>query len=423
MTNIGTDLKCKKDIIICGGGLSGITAALAARREGKDVLLIERYGFLGGHATNALVSPFMNYYERHPEGWQKQGNIANGGLFLDIVNTLFEHKGIDEEWKQIFDQEVLKYVLQIMLQRAGVQVLLHTFLADVKKDGDTVTSIICATKAGLIEFSAKCFVDATGDADLSRFANAEIEIGREEDGLCQPMTLFFRLANVAKNIDNDELQSKYRAAKARGEIKNPRENVAVGPTLCEGVYSFNSTRVLGKSPMDLKSFTAAEFEGREQVFEMRDFLRREVRGFENAHLIMTAPQIGVRESTRIIGDYVLTVDDLTNTVKFDDSIARGVYPVDIHNPTGSGTDFREIPPLDYYTIPYRSLTPVNLRNVIVAGRPISSTHGAHSAIRVMSICASVGEGAGTAAALFEGDFHKVDAKSIQGLLSKNNGVY
>ena len=410
------------DIIVCGGGLAGVTAALAARREGKDVLLIERYGFLGGHATNALVNPFMGYYEEHPEGWPKLGKIANSGLFLEIINMLREYGGLGENF-HTFDEEVMKYILQIMLRCAGVKVLLHTFLADVKKDGDTVMSIVCATKAGLLEFSSKCFVDATGDADISRFARAEVEIGREEDGLCQPMTLCFRLANIDPNFDRNEMQEKYLAAKKRGEIKNPRENILEFATMLPTVQHFNTTRVLGKSPMDIESFTDGEFEGREQVFEMRDFLRREVRGFENAHLIMTAPQLGTRESTRIVGDYVLSVDDLVSTVKFDDSIARGTYPVDIHNPAGTGTDFREMPKLDYYTIPYRSLTPVNLTNVIVAGRPISASHGAHSAIRVMPICASIGEGAGIAAALFDENFHKVDAKAIQNVLTKNNGLY
>ena len=353
----------------------------------------------------------------------KLGDIANAGVFLEIIDSLYQHNGIDEEYKQIFDPEILKYVLQKMVQTAGVKVLLHTFLADVKRKDDTVTSIVCATKAGLLEFSAACFVDSTGDADLTRFAKAEIEIGREEDGLCQPMTLFFRLANVAPTFDFAEIQNKFEQAKARGEITVPRDNLVPGKTLNPGVWNFNSTRVLGKSPFDIVGFSGAEFEGRRQAFELRDFLRREVKGFENAELIMTGPQLGVRESARIVGDYTLEVDDIVNLKKFDDSIARGTYPVDIHSPTGSTTDFREMPAHEYYTIPYRSLTPVNLKNVIVAGRPISSSHGAHSAIRVMSICACVGQGAGTAAGLFSGDFHKMDVKELQAVLIKNNGLY
>jgi len=419
------NLQREYDIIVCGGGLSGIAAALAAKREGKDVLLIERYGFLGGHATNALVNPFMSYYE-HPtkeEGWPPpKPCIANAGIFLSMVDMMAKYNGIGADL-HLFDEEVMKYVMQMMVINSGVKLLFHTFLADVEVNDGRVTTIVCATKAGLQKFSAKAFVDCTGDADLTRYAGGEVKIGRDEDGLSQPMTMCFRLSHVDPNFDRQEMLNKFLAAKSRGEIKNPREDILMFSTLDPTVMHFNTTRVLGKSPMDIKSFTEGECEGREQVYEMHNFLKKGVKGFENSRLILTAPQLGVRESARIVGDYVLTVEDILNLTKFDDSIARSTYAVDIHNPSGTGTDCRSLPPHTHYTIPYRSLPVINLTNVIVAGRPISATHGAHSAIRILPVCTCIGEAAGIAAGLFSGDFHKINAKDIQGILSKNNGLY
>jgi hypothetical protein len=165
------------------------------------------------------------------------------------------------------------------------------------------------------------------------------------------------------------------------------------------VVHFNTTRVTGLSATKADDLTAAELEARQQAHELARFLASDVPGFERAYLQQSAAQIGVRESRRIVGQYVLTGEDVLSARKFPDGVARGSYPIDIHNPAGAGTVLRSLPPGEWYEIPYRCLLPRGVDNLLVAGRPISSTHEAHSSLRVMPIAIAIGQAAGTAAAL------------------------
>jgi len=244
------------------------------------------------------------------------------------------------------------------------------------------------------------------------------------------MTLCFRLADVDTDKFDPEsrelVNEKYKEYKDKGIIKNPREDVLTFEHIVDDIIHFNSTRIVGRSAVDVEDLTAAEIEAREQMYELYQFMKNNIPGFENSKLLMSAPQIGVRESRRIVGEYVITEEDLLNTIKFEDSIARGTYPVDIHNPSGTGTVLKDVPYGDYYTIPYRALIPLGVNNLIVAGRPISSTHEAHSAYRVMPICASIGEGAGIAASVAFNkkiSFKEVDSKDIHNLLDKYEALY
>ncbi|MCI8387610.1 MAG: FAD-dependent oxidoreductase [Clostridiales bacterium] len=391
------------DVVVAGGGLAGVFAAISAAREGMKVLLVEKYGFLGGMATAGLVNPFMSFYER------KSGRLANAGLFAEMLKRMYEAGGNNSPKSAMYNEEYMKLVLDRMVIEAGVKVLFHSLLSDVERDGRVIKSITISTPQGNIKISAPIFIDATGDADLSAFAGLEYKLGRDEDGLCQPMTTCFRLTNVDwSRYDAQKANALYKEYQEKGLIKNPRENILVFRYPINNIMHLNTTRIVGKNPCNVEDLTESEMTAREQVFEMHKFLKENIEGMENCEVVAIAPEIGIRESRRIVGHYTITEDDVLNAAKHDDRIARATYDIDIHNPAGTGTYIRHVPDNDYYTIPYRALIPVGADNLIVAGRPISSTHAAHSSFRVMPITSCIGEAAGAAAALMR----KHDAKSL-----------
>lgn len=387
------------DLIVVGGGLSGTFAAVAAARQGANVLLIEKYGFLGGMATAGLVNPFMPY-RTYSARWVSDGEIVNEGMFTELLDKLDAIGGLQKS-RETFDEECMKLVLNDMVCESGVTVLFHTVLCDAKLENNTVKSITIANKNGLSELSAAAYIDASGDADIVRFAGLGYTIGRQEDGKAQPMTLCFRVGGVDTNedIDWEHLQKRYLQEKDAGNIQNPREDILKFPTMREDVIHFNTTRIINKSNINPQEFSYTEIEAHRQAKEMYDFLKANSKAFANSTLLMTAPQTGVRESVHIEGEYTITADDIMGAVKFEDSICRGTYPIDIHNPSGTGTTLKFIPWNDYYTIPLRALIPKNVDNLIVAGRPISATHEAHSAFRILPICSCIGQAAGVVASL------------------------
>jgi ribulose 1,5-bisphosphate synthetase/thiazole synthase len=383
------------DVIVCGGGPGGIAAALGAARLGMNTLLIERYGFLGGGATAMLVNPFMRY-----TAGKKQ---IIYGVLQDMIKALraMDAYGAPRQ-ANAFDTEAFKLVAEQLCLQAGVQLLYHALVSDVTVDaGGNITELEVATKGCKLRLSARQFVDATGDADVATLAGAMIEKGRSADGLMQPMTLNFRVGGIdtARMPSREEISQLFVAAKERGDVECPRENVLWFYTNQPGVIHFNTTRVVKKDPTDPWQMTEAEVEGRRQAWQVWSFLRKEVPGFEESYLQMTAPQIGVRESRRVIGEYVMTADDCLTARKFADVVTRGSYSVDIHNPEGTGTVIKRVPEGDWYEIPYRCLVPLKLENLLIGSRSISTTHEAHSAIRVIPIVMGIGQAAGIAAAL------------------------
>ncbi|NMB45043.1 MAG: FAD-dependent oxidoreductase [Firmicutes bacterium] len=387
-------MRTNYDVLVVGGGPGGIAAAVGAARGGADVLLIERYGFLGGGATAMLVNPFMTYY-----AGDKQIVL---GVFQDMLDELtkMEAYGTEREpWA--FDTEAFKIAAERLCLEAGVELLYHVFLADAAVRDGKIQSITIATKDGLKELSAKVFVDSTGDGDLSYFAGALIEKGRKEDGLAQPMTLNFRMANVdiERIPAKREMTDAYVKAKAEGIIQCPREDILYFFAAQPGVVHFNQTRVVKHDATEPQSMTMAEIEARRQAWEIAHWMIDSIPGFEQAYLQQTAAQLGVRESRRVIGDYLLTAEELLEACKFDDVIACGSYPVDIHNPAGEGTVIKTVPSGTWYDIPYRCLTPKGLDNLLIGGRCISTTHESHSAIRVIPIVFAIGQAAGVAASL------------------------
>ena len=405
----------KYDVIVIGGGFAGFAAALSAARGGAKVLIVEKSNCFGGAAINNLVNPFMSYWTIL-DG--RRVDLAQG-IFKKVRLTLEERGAMSG---RSFLEEELKRIMSEELLAAGVDFLFHAYLSDVQKENDKIASVTVATIGGKVTLEAEYFIDATGDAQLAFLAECPTVLGREPDRLCQPMTLCFRLGNVDVERffeSKDHLNELYAKALANGEISNPRENILVFKTPIPNVLHFNTTRVVKKNPTDAFEVTEAEIMARQQVYEVYDFMKRHADGLENSYLMMTAPEIGVRESRMIVGDYVLTEADCRAFTKFDDAIAACNYDIDIHNPEGTGTSHYYFPAGKYYTIPYRSLIPQTVENLLVAGRCISGTHRAHASYRVMSICMAMGEAVGIAAAIsakFGVKPRNIPAKDIQKIL-------
>jgi hypothetical protein len=279
-------------------------------------------------------------------------------------------------------------------------------------------------------------VDCSGDGDVAAHAGAPFEIGRAEDGLTQPMTLFFRVAGVDDERVKDYVRDHpedYRPyaglvqqARERGEFPIPRRGIGLYRTLESGVWRINTTRILRRLGTSASDLTQAEIEGRQQVQALLRFFRGWLPGFERSELLDTATQVGVRETRRIAGEYTLTLDDLVTGRHFDDVIAMAGYPVDIHSPTDDGGGASaEWHTANIYEIPYRSLVPRSIDGLLVAGRCISATHEALGAVRVMPPAFAMGQAAGTAAALaVERGIppRRVSVPELQGLLVRQ-GAY
>lgn len=409
----------KCNVLVVGGGPGGVPAAVAAARMGARTVLVERYGFLGGMATAGLVNPYMEY-------WAGRRQLSRG-IFAEIIDRL-DHAGGLAADRQTFDEEILKLVLDDLVREANVRVLFHTTFVTCSASGGTIKGARFVSKGGSFEIESAIYVDATGDGDLAAAAGARVEIGRKEDNLCQPMTLCFRIAGINRKALPEShremakvLTDIYLAAKEAGAVHNPRENILVFKTLRDDVLHFNTTRVVGKSALRPETLSEAEVEGRRQTAELVKLFRAKAPGFENAYLQKMAAQIGVRESRRVIGDYVLQADNVVSARKFPDAIACSSYPVDIHNPAGTGTVIKPVPEGDWYEIPYRAIVPSGTANLVMAARAISSTHEAHSSLRVMPVVAAIGQAAGTAAAMAAAGSVRpamIDVKKLRATLRK-----
>jgi glycine/D-amino acid oxidase-like deaminating enzyme len=415
------------DVLVVGGGPAGIGAALGAAEAGAQVVLAERYGFLGGNATAALVMPLMSFHTQRAAFEQPgatklfptdhgPGEPVVAGALAKLLHRLVSVGGAiapspDTGYTVPFDPEQFKLAALELLDDAGVQFLFHGFASDVEHSGP-VRGVVFETKSGPVVIRARVVVDCTGDGDVAVRTGARYEIGREEDGLVQPMTLMFRMvqfdradfdAYVRQHPDQwrgvHGLWDLIRQATEAGELDLPREDILFFGTPHEGEVSVNSTRVMRVLGTDVFDWSRAELESRRQMRQIAQFLCRYVPGFERAYVAQSGVHTGVRETRRIIGDYQLTVEDVLEGRKFDDVVARGAYPVDIHNPKGSGTVLRRLPPGEAYDIPLRALLPQGVDGLLVAGRCLSGTHEAHSSYRVMPIVMATGQAAGVCAAL------------------------
>ena len=431
------------DVAVLGGGMTGVCAAAAAARQGKSVVLVEHYGFLGGMATSSMVLIWHSFY-----GMDRRTKIM-GGLLDELIAGLRGFEGVynadpdGETLHWVIDSEKCKFVCDDLVLGSGVKLLLHTSLAGVIRDGRRITAALVENKSGRGAILAKTFIDCTGDADLIRFAGVETELGNAEGG-CQAPSLCFRFEGV------DPVRVNFQQVQAELFKLTMDYNGGKYPPLLWGVrwpgnptqFMAAGVRVLNINAADGLDLTRAEIEGR---YQLRWFLReaRRLRGWEGLRLVAMGTQIGTRESHRILADHQLTRDELLYGERFPDAIGQGTYPVDIHNPSGPGIIFcdldglrREIagdttqtvsrwdgqledaPRRDTlcYQIPYRSLIPRDLDNVLVGGRCLGATHESAGAIRVMVNCMQTGQAAGIAAARTRDNVRGVDVGDLQSRL-------
>ncbi len=391
----------KYDIIVAGAGPAGICAAVAAARQGARVALIERYGVVGGNLTAGYVGPIL-------------GSVGPGTMRDEVCGLL----GVrDNDWigeqGNAHDFEEAKFTLaDLVAKESNIDVFLQTAVFDVIKEDNVVKGLVCASNEGPLRFEAPVTIDCTGDGIVSFMAGAEVGKGRE-DGLMQPVTLEFTIDGVDEerglicigDVDNVELNGqrfldwcKDRAAE--GKIPEKLAAVRLHPCVEKGRRQVNTTQVNRVDITRIEQIFPADYELRQQINLLRDFLRENLPGYENIKVIGSGTTTGVRESRRIMGDYVIDADELSVGKRFPDVIVHdALFIVDIHNPDGAGQAEDKIQYCQPYDLPYRCFLPKGLEGLMVAGRCISGTHRAHASYRVMSICMAMGEAVGIAAAL------------------------
>ncbi|MFY0664912.1 MAG: FAD-dependent oxidoreductase [Natronospirillum sp.] len=432
-------------LVVMGGGPSGVMAATMAARMGVKTLLIERGGFLGGTLTMMGVSPMMSFH--NPAGDQVVWGLADelverlksvGASPGHIVDSITYCSTVTP-----FDAEALKRVLEEMVVEAGADILYHTMLADVTLSGDRLTGLVVCNKWGLNTITADQYVDATGDGDVATRAGVPFAQGREGDNATQPMTMNLKIGGVdidrikqdvqqnpgnyefdlgpeeglKRALSTDRLSLKafgkqWMDYRDRHQVTIPRKYILFFETHERGTVVVNSSRLQGYDGTNPWDVTRAEIEGRKQCYQIFQFLKSEAIGFENSVMLSTPYHVGIRDTRRIQGVYTLTGDDVINQVKYDDTIAQGAYPIDVHSPDAEATESIHLSPHHTYYIPLRTMYSEQCSNLVIAGRCISADHNAFSAIRVTPIAMSIGQAAGAAAAVAVQDGSTISAVNV-----------
>ncbi|MBB6673451.1 FAD-dependent oxidoreductase [Cohnella nanjingensis] len=395
------------DVVVVGGGASGIAAAIAAARNGADTLLIEQRGYLGGMGTAALVPSFCPYTDGEKpvirgiglELLEKMKGAA-GDAFIGKYKDQLDWVPIDvETLKRVYDEEVLS---------SGVKLLFHTFADQVLTEDDRIKGIVISNKSGRSVVKAKLYIDASGDADLAALAGVPFQLGGAS-GELQPGTMCFLVTNASQERFQQfladtgcphHLEPLITAAQERGELPEGRKRISGITWVADSVVGFNFGHIFGIDGSKAEDLTRGAVEGRRLIETQLNFLRKYVPGFERAHLVHSGDQIGIRETRRIQGDYTLVVEDFLSMRTFEDDIARNSYFIDIHLANaGSTMVIKHLPKGESHGVPYRCMLPQGKSNLIVAGRSVSSDRPVQGSLRVMPNCFAMGQAAGTAAAM------------------------
>lgn len=399
------------DVVVLGGGPSGIAAATAASRGGSSTLLIESYGFLGGMGTAAGVTNFCGLHAN------VYGNIEQvvHGVADDLLDRMRALGGLNEPHRvfgdriaaQAYDNAVLKVAADELVLGSGAQLLFHALAVGVVMDTPrSIGAVLIETKSGRQAVRGRIFIDCSGDGDLAFHAGAAFEKGSDGLGMMYPSTMFrvngvdpMRAADTPKRIGAlmEQAQAGGRKFARKGPIVRPQKNPAEWRVNVTQLSNTDGSPVDGTDALQL---SAAEIQGRRQAVDFFSFLRESVPGFEKAYLLEIAPQVGIRETRRILGDYQLTEDDVLQCASFGDSIGVNGWMIEEHVAGSVSLKWQDIPNCrGYNQLPYRMLLTRDMDNLMVAGRCASMTHMGQSAARVSGACFVMGQAAGTAAAL------------------------
>jgi hypothetical protein len=397
------------EVVVLGGGPAGIAAAVAAGRTGRSTLLIERYGFLGGAGTAAGLSTFCGLHANvHGEHRQVIHGVA------DDVLARLEHKGglnpphlsfANKIQAQAYDMSAYKIVADEMLAAAGTQILFHAFgVGAVMASEREIGAVLVETKSGRGAIVGKIFIDGSGDGDLAAWAGAPFQKGNSVDTMVFPTMMFMingvdaeRAGRAWELIPKlmEEAEQKGRRFPRKGAIVRPQKNPVQWRANATQIKNPDGSPVDGTDAVQL---SRAEIEGRRQCWDVFEFIRESTPGFEKAFISEMGPQLGIRETRRIVGEYLLTEDDCLGCADFDDAIGVNGWPVERHV---SGNVLVKFPPIPqsrgFNQLPYRMLVPQRIDNLLVAGRCASMTHEGQSAARVSGPCFAMGQAAGTAA--------------------------
>ena len=397
-----TPVRHEVDVLVVGGGSAGLAAATTAARRGASVLLVEQNGFLGGTLTMTTVGSICGLYAVS----DSEVRQIIGGFGAEIVERLQQAGGARgperglKTASMLYDPLLLRVMADALVADAGVKVVLHTTAVQAILDGDRLRGAVFEGGDGRWACLASVVVDCTGDGDLIALSGAEYEYST---ATLQSPTAMFQLGGVdterASRIPRDELRAYLETAVQSG-LDLPRTAGGMF-SLYPGTMHINITRIRGArgepDPLDANDLTAMEVEGRRQVLLYQDAFRRFVPGFDRSYVVGMGAHIGVRESRRLVGEYLLSLEDVMHQARFDDVVACGAWPVEDHG-AGTATRWVFLAPGTYYQMPYRMLVPKRIDGLLVAGRCASASHDAHASMRVAGICFALGEAAGTAAA-------------------------
>lgn len=397
------------EVLVAGGGPAGIAAAIAAARNGASVLIVEQRGYLGGMGTAALVPAFCPYTDHEKP--------VVRGIGLELLESMkqacgpeyMSRYGEQLDWVPI-DAEVLKRVYEAKVLESGAGLLYHTVVSQVVMgaDGSRVDGVVIVNKSGRSYIGCRYVIDATGDADIAAMSGVAFQKGGEQ-GELQPGTLCYVLSDVSYNRfheylkrtgDTGQIPALVQKAQAAGDLPQGRKEVSGFSWISDTLVGVNFGHIFGIDGTQAEDLTRGAIEGRQGIKVQLDFLRKYVPGFEQAHLVTSGEQIGIRETRRITGDYTLVKEDFMSMKSFPDDIARNSYFIDVHlADSQSQMDIQHLPSGRSHGVPYRALLPVGVDNLWVAGRAASSDRVVQGSLRVMPNCFAMGQAAGTAAYL------------------------